>query len=779
MSSSAIPLHEVRRRWEEAYRRGIALTAEQLCHDCPEHLELIRKQVPRWEASPPPRNDDSLGLPLDTSSGPTDQGSWGLQVDAAEAREPPAVPSPQPGAELVPGYRPVRQLGKGAFGEVWQAIGPGGVPVALKLIPLQGSDVSPELRALELMKSVRHAHLLALAGCWQVGTLLVVAFELADGTLMQRLQQCQAEGLPGIPPEELRCYMREAAKGIDFLNEPRHSVEGRTAVAIQHRDVKPANLLLVGGSVKVGDFGLAKLLDRTVAANSGALTVSYAAPECFRNQTTHFSDQYALAVSYCQLRGGRLPFEGPVAAVMAGHLSGTPDLSMLPQEERRVVARALSKQPERRWPSCCAFVEALDDLAEGRRRRSGTGRKVVLALGIVLLALLPVLWWLLNPEPTPAEKAAARAAKKAAEEEAERLRQQEQSKKHADDLQRQARVLADKQQDYAGAVRLLDQVPAYLRDGELYDYVKERRAQIDGLANKLGAAIKARQLGNSRALANQLIALQPHQVQWQKTLAGLPREALAGKEVENSIGMKLVRIAPGRFKMGSPESEVGRRADEHAHEVEITRPFYLGMYEVTQAQYEKVMGTNPSFFSAGGKGAKKVSSEDTGNLPVERVSWNDAQEFLKKLSALPAEQQAGRSYRLPTEAEWEYACRAGSNTPYSSGDTNADLAKVGWFVALSAKKTHPVESLMPNAWGLYHMHGNVLEWCQDRYNPDFYQKSPRRDPLWNGKGKGRVARGGSVFTMALLCRSATRFSYNPGARINNLGFRIVCIGWEP
>src|ERR1019366_8074098 len=131
---------------------------------------------------------------------------------------------------------------------------------------------------------------------------------------------------------------------------------------IQHRDIKPQNLLMIGGSVKVADFGLAKLLEETVAAHSGAMTPSFAAPECFHNQTTRFSDQYSLAVTYCQLRTGKLPFEGSPAVVMAGHLTKAPDLSGLPAAERSALERALAKEPGMRWPTCQAFVRALEVL---------------------------------------------------------------------------------------------------------------------------------------------------------------------------------------------------------------------------------------------------------------------------------------------------------------------------------------------------------------------------------------------------------------------------------
>src|SRR5262249_36454771 len=196
-------------------------------------------------------------------------------------------------------------------------------------------------------------------GAWEVNGRLVLAMELADQTLLERLGELTRHGEPGIPGPELLEYMREAAKGIDFLNEPRHRGPGGGPVGGPARDIKPQNLLLVGSSVKVGDFGLARLLERTITGHSGALTPAYAAPEFFEGRTSSQSDQYSLAVTYCRLRGGRLPFTGDAAALMAGHLERPPDLTMLPGEERPVVARALAKTPSEKWASCQEFVREL------------------------------------------------------------------------------------------------------------------------------------------------------------------------------------------------------------------------------------------------------------------------------------------------------------------------------------------------------------------------------------------------------------------------------------
>ena len=266
----------------------------------------------------------------------------------------------QPGAEVVSGYHLVRMIGRGGFGEVWEATGPGGFPLALKFVQLHGSGSYVELRSLEVMKNIRHPHLLGMFGAWKTSDYLIIAMELAEKTLKDRLEECIRVGQPGIPTLELLEFMREAAKGIDYLNEPVHKSPDGSVQGIQHRDIKPQNLLLVGGSVKVADFGLAKLLEQSVESASGSMSPAYAAPEFCSGQATRWSDQYSLAVTYCQLRGNRLPFTGNLAQLVAGHLSHAPDLSMIPMaREREILSRALLKQPAARWPTCREFVEQI------------------------------------------------------------------------------------------------------------------------------------------------------------------------------------------------------------------------------------------------------------------------------------------------------------------------------------------------------------------------------------------------------------------------------------
>jgi formylglycine-generating enzyme required for sulfatase activity len=241
--------------------------------------------------------------------------------------------------------------------------------------------------------------------------------------------------------------------------------------------------------------------------------------------------------------------------------------------------------------------------------------------------------------------------------------------------------------------------------------------------------------------------------------------------------------------MGSPTGEVGRSADETQHQVTLTG-FYMGKHPVTQAQYEAVMETNPSSFTT------LVSPEiSTASRPVEFVTWYDAVEFCNKLSEreglTPVYTMTGRTpasgypitdatvtadwstdgYRLPTEAQWEYACRAGTTTMYNTGATIGD--STGWYTVNSDDRTHSVGEKPANAFGLYDMHGNVYEWCWDRYNLNYYSSSPAQDPTGPDSGGGRVRRGGSWDDSSQFLRSAFRGFTDPGIRRFYIGFRVV------
>ena len=237
--------------------------------------------------------------------------------------------------------------------------------------------------------------------------------------------------------------------------------------------------------------------------------------------------------------------------------------------------------------------------------------------------------------------------------------------------------------------------------------------------------------------------------------------------LSNTVSLEMIWIKPGTFTMGSPENELGRSDDEVQHQVTLTKGYWLGKYEVTQAQYEAVTGSNPANF----KGSDR---------PVENVNWFDAVNFCEKLTEI--EKAAGRlpegyEYTLPTEAQWEYACRAGTAAALNSGKNLSDesecseMDEVGWYGYNSDNETHSVGQKMPNAWGLYDMHGNVWEWCLDKYED--YPTSSVTDPVGPDTGVHRVKRGGSLDLIAGSCRSAYRNSYSPEGRDFIFGFRVA------
>lgn len=238
--------------------------------------------------------------------------------------------------------------------------------------------------------------------------------------------------------------------------------------------------------------------------------------------------------------------------------------------------------------------------------------------------------------------------------------------------------------------------------------------------------------------------------------------------ITNAVGMKLVPIAKGKLQMGSGLNlkEEGYRFAEPVHAVTLTRDYHLGAFEVTQAQYLKVMGNNPSYFQG-----EQVGNVDSSNHPVDRVSWADANEFCKRLSALPEERAAGRVYRLPTEAEWEYACRSGSSAPFGFG--GLELADDnGWFSSNCKGRSHPVGKKDPNLWGLHDMHGNVMEWCHDWAGD--YPTGAVSDPTGAKEGYSRMIRGGAWLTPAVLGKAGSRaFHFPPDTRSDYVGFRVA------
>ncbi len=240
---------------------------------------------------------------------------------------------------------------------------------------------------------------------------------------------------------------------------------------------------------------------------------------------------------------------------------------------------------------------------------------------------------------------------------------------------------------------------------------------------------------------------------------GQPKELMV--DVGDGVKLEMVLIPAGEFLMGSPGSDKHASDDEKPqHRVRITKPFYLGKYPLTQEQWEAVMGNNPCNFKS-------------PKHPVDKVNWDDCRQFLDKLNRRQGK-QAGK-FQLPSEAQWEYACRAGSKTRYCFGDDEARLNEYAWYGAYFEvpPATHPVGRKKPNAWGLYDMQGHLWEWCADWYDGRYYARSPADDPTGPAMGSHRAARGGSWRTSASGCRSASRIGdLDLGDRFPNLGFRV-------
>jgi serine/threonine-protein kinase len=259
---------------------------------------------------------------------------------------------------LHPGYRLRRLRGRGSFGQVWEAEDADGSAVALKFLPFGGNQAIQELRSLQLVRELDHPGLVRMHKVWSAVGCLVVAMDLADGSLADLLDVYQAEVGAALPRDHLLPLLAQAAQALDFLNNRQHFLN-RQWVTVQHCDVTPRNVLVFGDAVKLSDFGLTTALTSPEKAHHRAGTPAYAGPEVFQGRVSDRTDQYALAVCYCVLRGGRLPFPNTPATFEPGYIRPAPDLGMLDPPERLAVARALAPVPQDRWPSCGELVAQL------------------------------------------------------------------------------------------------------------------------------------------------------------------------------------------------------------------------------------------------------------------------------------------------------------------------------------------------------------------------------------------------------------------------------------
>jgi serine/threonine protein kinase len=266
------------------------------------------------------------------------------------------------GMEPFPGHRLLKILGRGSFAEVWKARTADGRTVALKFLVADTAGSTPsEIRALQAVRQLTHPNITRVERVWTHLGYIVIAMELAEGSLADLFEAHMVEEGSPLSVEHVLFFLAQVSDALDFLNARQHQIDGHR-VAVQHCDIKPSNMLLFGDSVKLCDFGISTLMTATIMTHKPIGTPDYAAPEVFRGRLSNRTDQYALAVSYCQLRGGRLPFSDTPDSLPPTYTRPKPDLTMLPAKERPIVERALASIPQDRWKTCGEFIDMLAQL---------------------------------------------------------------------------------------------------------------------------------------------------------------------------------------------------------------------------------------------------------------------------------------------------------------------------------------------------------------------------------------------------------------------------------
>jgi eukaryotic-like serine/threonine-protein kinase len=509
----------------------------------------------------------------------------------------------------------------------------------------------------------------------------------------------------------------EASEIVRLGRQIAEGLAAAHATGLIHRDIKPGNVLIEGGHqrVNITDFGLARAADDASLTQSGVLagTPIYMSPEQAKGESLdHRTDLFSLGSVLYVMATGRPPFRASTTyAVLKRVVEDDPRpirelIPEMPEWLCEIIAKLQTKKPEDRFQSA---REVADVLAACETRLKAND-------GITDFSPIP------RSKPVVGR--------------------------------------SGRWKWLAAATLLLPVLALALTEiAGITHWLQNQQPTPDRIKN-----------GDRERVPRTRTELQKKQPTPDRLKFGDP-------DYTNTLGMKFKLIPAGKFMMGSPKEEIDRclklvgdgwekdrlPTEGPEHEVEITQPFYMGTAEVTIGQFRQFV--EEEGYHVGDVRWTNPGSEQTDNRPVVFVSWQNAVDFCNWLS-----EKEGRKYRLPTEAEWEYSCRAGrSGTRYCFGDDDAQLENYGWYNKNSGKGTKK-----PNDWGLYHMHGNAWEWCQDFYDPDYYKISPVKDPP-GGAGDERVLRGGSWNNLPMDCRSAFRNHAVPRHREDNDGFRVLLV----
>ena len=659
-----------------------------------------------------------------------------------------------------------RMLGRWGTYEVVGVVGTGGMGVVLKafdaalnryvaikvLAPHLGSSGAARKRfsrEAQAAAAVVHDNVIEIYHVAETAGLPYLVMPYVRGPSLQRRLD---DGGPMALAEILRVGM-QAAAGLAAAH----------AQGLVHRDVKPANILLADGieRVKLADFGLARAADDASLTKTGVIagTPQYLSPEQARGEAVdQRSDLFSLGSVLYAMCTGRAPFR---AETSYGVLRRITDEEPRPIREINpeipewlcgIVAKLMAKRPDDRFQSAQEVAKLLEECLAHVQQPTAV--------------------------PLPA---AAHSPLPPGEGQGVRVAGAHKPRLFAGRSRRKRILAAVLGVLFVGVLGLASGILIHLKKDNKTTTLEVPEGSTDGPPLAVAPFDEA--------------TAREHQARWAKYLH-------APVVQSNSIGMKLVLIPPGEFAMGSSKELIEGEMRLHGgdsreekwyrnnlpgegpqHRVRITKPFWLGATPVTQGEYERVTGSNPSKFPIKPSvpeyervtGSNPSKFQRDPQRPVEQVSWDDAVEFCRKLSALPGEKAAKRRYGMPTEAQWEYACRAGTTTRWYMGDNQAGLFDVAWFNTNSGGQTHPVGGKKPNAWGLYDMHGSVWEWCRDWYDKEYYAWSPMDDPAGPPDGSFHAMRGGIWSDPARYCRSAFRNSDGPGGRYYGVGFRVSLV----